>query len=104
MNSTTLKGNWNILKGKVRERWGKITDNDLEQIQGRSDQLLGTVQRAYGLSKDEAQRQIDAFEEECECNRDEQRMEEASLTADEQEDDPTLEQPRTGRQRDDDEN
>lgn len=72
MNSMTLKGNWNMLKGKVREKWGKLTDDDLDQIQGRSEQLLGKVQRAYGLSKEEAQKQIASFEEDCGCDREEE--------------------------------
>jgi uncharacterized protein YjbJ (UPF0337 family) len=112
MNPTTLKGNWNEIKGKVRERWGRLTNNDLEQIQGRSEQLLGKLQRAYGLTKDEAQRQVEAFEEDCECgSRDESAMEReenqtratagAGLSPDETDDEPRYSDRRSRSIRDD---
>lgn len=94
MNSMTLKGNWNMLKGKVREKWGKLTDNDMTQIEGRSEQLLGKLQHAYGLSKEEAQQQIEEFEEECGCDSEVQADED--LLIDEQDDESTLGQARTG--------
>jgi uncharacterized protein YjbJ (UPF0337 family) len=55
-------GNWNQVKGKVKETWGKPTDDDMTKIDGKRDQLVGTVQRRYGIQKDEAERQIKAFE------------------------------------------
>jgi uncharacterized protein YjbJ (UPF0337 family) len=61
MNQDTLKGQWTQLKGKVREQWGKLTDDDLDQIQGRSEQLVGRIQERYGLAREEAQRQVDAW-------------------------------------------
>lgn len=61
MNEDRLKGKWNQLKGKVRERWGKLTDDDIDVVQGRSEQLSGKLQERYGIAKDEAQRQIDDF-------------------------------------------
>ncbi len=69
MNAITLKGNWKAMKDKVRQRWGRLTQNDVEQIDGRGEQLLGKVQRAYGLSREEAQRQVAAFEESCGCGK-----------------------------------
>ena len=61
MNEDTLKGQWTQIKGRIREQWGKLTDDDLNQIQGRSEQLVGTVQERYGLARDEAQRQVDTW-------------------------------------------
>jgi uncharacterized protein YjbJ (UPF0337 family) len=49
------------LKGKIREQWGKLTDDDLDQIQGRSEQLIGKLQTRYGIARDEAQRQVDSW-------------------------------------------
>jgi uncharacterized protein YjbJ (UPF0337 family) len=59
MNEHTLKGQWSQLKGKVREQWGKLTDDDLDRIQGESEQLLGKIQERYGIARDEAERQLD---------------------------------------------
>jgi uncharacterized protein YjbJ (UPF0337 family) len=61
MNEDTLRGQWTQLKGKIREQWGKLTNDDLDQIQGKSEQLLGKLQERYGLARDEAQRQFDAW-------------------------------------------
>ena len=61
MNEDTFKGQWMQLKGKIREPWGKLTDDDLDQIQGRSEQLIGKLQNRYGIARDEAQRQFDAW-------------------------------------------
>jgi uncharacterized protein YjbJ (UPF0337 family) len=59
MNEDTLKGQWTQLKGKVREQWGKLTNDDVEQIQGKSQQLVGRIQERYGIAREEAQRQVD---------------------------------------------
>ena len=61
MNEDTFKGQWMQLKGKIREQWGKLTDDDVDQIQGRSEQLIGKLQNRYGIARDEAQRQVDAW-------------------------------------------
>jgi uncharacterized protein YjbJ (UPF0337 family) len=61
MNEDTLKGQWTQLKGAVREQWGKLTDDDLDQIQGRSEQLIGKLQERYGIARDEARRQFDQW-------------------------------------------
>ena len=52
----TLKGNWNQVKGKVREKWGLLTGDDLEHIAGHKDRLIGKIQEKYGKSKWEATR------------------------------------------------
>lgn len=61
MNQDTLKGQWTQLKGAVREQWGKLTNDDLDQIQGRSEQLVGKIQERYGVARDEAERQVDSW-------------------------------------------
>ena len=61
MNEDTLKGQWTQIKGRVREQWGKLTNDDLDQIQGRAEQLIGKVQERYGVQRDEAKRQGDDF-------------------------------------------
>jgi uncharacterized protein YjbJ (UPF0337 family) len=61
MNRDTPKGQWMQLKGKAREQWGKLTNDDLDQIEGRSEQLVGKIQERYGIARDEAQRQVDAW-------------------------------------------
>ncbi len=61
MNQDMLKGQWTQLKGRVRENWGKLTDNDLEQIQGRAEQLVGKIQERYGVAREEAQRQVNSW-------------------------------------------
>jgi uncharacterized protein YjbJ (UPF0337 family) len=61
MNEDILKGQWTQLKGRVREKWGKLTDDDVDQIQGRAEQLVGRIQERYGVARDEARRQVDAW-------------------------------------------
>jgi uncharacterized protein YjbJ (UPF0337 family) len=63
MNWDQLEGKWKQSKGKVREKWGKLTDDDLDVIAGKRDQLIGRLQERYGLAKEEAARQADAFVE-----------------------------------------
>lgn len=58
MNRDQLEGSWNILKGKVREQWGRLTDDDLDVIHGRVEQLVGAVQQRYGKSYDEAEEEV----------------------------------------------
>lgn len=64
MNRDTLEGQWTQLKGLAREKWGKLTNDDIDQIQGRSEQLVGKIQARYGVERDEAQRQVDEWNEE----------------------------------------
>jgi uncharacterized protein YjbJ (UPF0337 family) len=59
MNWDQMEGKWKQVKGSVRSRWGKLTDDDLETISGKKDQLVGRIQERYGIHKDEAQRQVD---------------------------------------------
>ena len=61
MNWDVIKGNWNQWKGRVREAWGDLTDDDIEQMAGERDQLVGRLQERYGWTKDDAEREIEAF-------------------------------------------
>jgi uncharacterized protein YjbJ (UPF0337 family) len=58
MNWDQIKAEWKEVRGKARVAWGKLTDDDLEQIRGNSDQLVAALQRRYGVAKEEAQRQV----------------------------------------------
>ena len=61
MNSDQLQGKWKQVKGSVKERWGKLTDDDVDIINGKSDQLVGRIQERYGIAKRDAQRQVDEW-------------------------------------------
>ena len=63
MNNDRMKGNWKEFKGKIKEKWGKLTDDDLDVAEGNRDQLIGKIQQRYGLAKDEAERQYADLEE-----------------------------------------
>jgi uncharacterized protein YjbJ (UPF0337 family) len=61
MNWDRIEGNWKQFKGKVKVQWGKLTDDDLDVIAGKRDQLVGKIQEQYGIGKDEAEKQVDRF-------------------------------------------
>jgi uncharacterized protein YjbJ (UPF0337 family) len=63
MNKDTVEGNWLQFKGKVKEQWGKLTDDDLDVIAGKRDQLLGKIQERHGITRDEAEKQVTAWHE-----------------------------------------
>lgn len=58
MDWDRIAGNWKQFKGTIREKWGKLTDDELEQVKGNRDQLIGKIQERYGISKDEARREL----------------------------------------------
>jgi uncharacterized protein YjbJ (UPF0337 family) len=62
MNWDTMKGQWKQFRGKVQEKWGQLTDDDLDRIEGKRDQLIGAVQTHYGIARDEAEEQVKEFE------------------------------------------
>ena len=61
MDWNVIEGKWKELKGNVRQRWGKLTDDDIDQIGGKKDELVGRLQQRYGYAKDDAMREIDDF-------------------------------------------
>jgi uncharacterized protein YjbJ (UPF0337 family) len=63
MNENTLKGDWQQLKGRIREKWGKLTDDDLDVIGGRKDRLVGRLRERYGQKQEEAEQALKEFED-----------------------------------------
>jgi uncharacterized protein YjbJ (UPF0337 family) len=61
MNWDQVKGNWTQFKGKVKENWGKLTDDELDVIAGEKQQLVGKIQKHYGVTKEQAEKQIETF-------------------------------------------
>lgn len=61
MNEAILEGKWKQFQGKVKERWGEFTDDELDQIDGRRDQLVGLLQEKYGYSLERAEDEFDDF-------------------------------------------
>jgi uncharacterized protein YjbJ (UPF0337 family) len=61
MNEDTLKGQWNQVKGHLRKQWGRLTDDDLDQIKGSRDILLGKLQEYYGKNREENERELETW-------------------------------------------
>jgi uncharacterized protein YjbJ (UPF0337 family) len=62
MNWDRIEGNWKQVKGKARQQWGKLTDDDLEVAAGHRDELVGKIQNRYGIARDEAERQVEQWQ------------------------------------------
>ncbi|WP_034911449.1 MULTISPECIES: CsbD family protein [Erwinia] len=62
MNKDEAGGNWKQLKGKVKEKWGKLTDDDMTIVEGKRDQLVGKIQERYGYGKDQAEKELSEWE------------------------------------------
>ncbi|MBX7250458.1 MAG: CsbD family protein [Candidatus Promineofilum sp.] len=61
MNDDVLGGMWKQLKGKVKQQWGELTDDDLDRISGKRDEVVGLVQERYGWKKEKAEMEVDNF-------------------------------------------
>jgi uncharacterized protein YjbJ (UPF0337 family) len=61
MDENILKGKWHQLKGDVKSRWGKLTDDDLTQAEGDAEKLVGRLQERYGYAREQARREVDDF-------------------------------------------
>jgi uncharacterized protein YjbJ (UPF0337 family) len=61
MNADVFKGKWNQLKGEVKQQWGDLTNDEVDQIEGRRDKLVGVIQERYGYTKDRAEREVNDF-------------------------------------------
>ena len=68
MNEDTIKGQWKQLAGKMKEKWGKLTDDDLKVAEGSSEYLAGKVQERYGVARDEADEQVKEFRKNLDSN------------------------------------
>lgn len=62
MNDDIFKGNWKQFKGKVQETWGDLTNDEIDKIDGNRNQLIGAIQKQYGIAKDEAEKQVRDWE------------------------------------------
>ena len=62
MNWDQIEGNWKQFKGKIKQKWGKLTDDQLDVISGNRDELVGKIQESYGIAKDEAEKEVKAWE------------------------------------------
>ena len=67
MNSNTIAGEWKQLKGKIKEKWGDLTDDDLKVVEGQQDQLAGILEKRYGYARDAAKKCADEFYQSCKC-------------------------------------
>jgi len=63
MNKGVLQGKWREMKGKIKEQWGKLTDDDLDRIEGKGEQLFGLLQQRYGYARDKAEEEYRRFTE-----------------------------------------
>jgi uncharacterized protein YjbJ (UPF0337 family) len=61
MDWDTIRGSWQQYVGKVRSKWGKLTDDDMERIGGKKDELVGRIRERYGMAKDKAEREVDGW-------------------------------------------
>ncbi len=66
MNKDIFEGHWKTVKGQVKEKWGKLTDNDITSIEGKRDRLLGAIQKTYGYTKERAEKELSQWEKEIE--------------------------------------
>lgn len=62
MNNDILAGKWKQLRGQAQQKWGQLTDDDLDRVEGKRDELIGRVQERYGVARNEAERQVSEFE------------------------------------------
>ena len=61
MNEDTIKGNWKQLKGKVKQQWAKLTDDEIAEMEGSYEELQGLLQKTYGYQQDKAKQEINDF-------------------------------------------
>jgi uncharacterized protein YjbJ (UPF0337 family) len=61
MNWDQIEGSWKEMKGKAKQRWGKLTDDDLDVIAGKRDELIGKVQKRLGCEREQAEREVEAW-------------------------------------------
>lgn len=73
MNKDLFEGKWREFSGKVKEKWGKLTDNELKEINGKRENLLGKIQTHYGMAKDKAEKELAEFEKTCKCDSSEKK-------------------------------
>jgi uncharacterized protein YjbJ (UPF0337 family) len=67
MNWDQIKGQWKQVSGQARQKWGKLTDDDLDRVAGKREELAGRIQERYGMTREEAEREVTEFESSCRC-------------------------------------
>ena len=65
MNTLEIKGNWNLMKGKLKQKWAKLTDDDLRFVEGKEDELIGRIQKRTGETRESVER---ALRKDCDCS------------------------------------
>ena len=78
MNKLEIKGDWNIIKGKVKQKWAKLTDDDLQFVAGKEEELLGRIQKRTGETRENVER---ALHESCSCSSEQKQNAEKPRTA-----------------------
>jgi len=68
MNTLEIKGDWNITKGKLKEKWAKLTDDDLRYVDGQQDELLGRIQKRTGETREAVEKAVKGFCTSCSCS------------------------------------
>lgn len=69
MNKEKAEGQWMQLKGKLKETWGNLTDNDMTLYEGKRDQFVGKVSESYGIAKEEVEKKLGQMEQDCNCSK-----------------------------------
>ena len=67
MTKLEIKGDWNIIKGKLKQKWATLTDDDLQYTEGKSDELLGRIQKRTGQSRDPLETELNECSDACNC-------------------------------------
>lgn len=67
MNTLEIKGEWNVIKGKLKQKWGKLTDDDLQYIEGKSDELCGRIQKRTGETREVVEKAVKEASDSCCC-------------------------------------
>ncbi len=67
MNWDKIQGKWKQVKGQAQQKWGDLTNDDLDRIDGKREELVGRIQERYGVARDEAEKQVREFENSCAC-------------------------------------
>jgi len=65
MNTLEIKGNWNVAKGKLKQKWAKLTDDDLQYVEGKEDELIGRIQKRTGATREAVEK---ALRDDCGCS------------------------------------
>lgn len=63
MNWDRIEGNWKQFKGQAQQKWGKLTDDEIDQVSGKREELIGRIQERYGVARDEAEREVDDWQQ-----------------------------------------